>query len=217
MHSNSLDKITSSYFRTFALDSFEYNGSEITPPPVTVISPFLWRGYTCPASCGGCCKKFSLVYLPQEERPYEMPQVSYSFNGRQVQFYEDVQDENLTKWCRNLRQEDGRCNIHGKQPFSCDFELIRICSFENKSWVGTRLYGRGWSYKRVDGGTGALCTIEPVTEPARQDVLRKLGRLKEWMDYCGISNSLQSAINHGASSEYEKALVIKNGSRQLVS
>lgn len=210
MYQNSLSKIVETYFRTFALDSFEYNGSEVAPPPTTVISPFLWRGYTCPASCGGCCKNFSLVYLPEEKFPYEMSAVTYSFNGRPIKFYEDRQDGNETKWCKNLRHDDGRCGIHGSHPFSCDFELIRIIAQENKSWVGTRLYGRGWSYKRVDGQQGAMCEITEITEPSRLDVLRKLGRLKVWMDYCGIANSLQMVIDHGSSNDYMTPLSIKN-------
>lgn len=212
MFNNSLDKVVLTYFRTFAQDTFEYNGQEVTPPPSTVISPLLWRGFTCPEMCGGCCPRFSLVYLPQEDRPYDMPEKSYSFNGNQVVFREDSQTDHNDHYCRNLKKDDGRCGIHGKQPFSCDFELIRIVASKERSWVGTRLFGRGWAFKTVDGGKGAKCTITEVDDSSRSDVLRKLRRLRQWMDYCGIKNSLQQVIAHGSSSEWATGLVIKNRS-----
>lgn len=47
---------------------------------------------------------------------------------------------------------------------------------------------------RIDGERGALCTIENVTSASIADVVRKLKRLKEWTDYCGIPTKLALVI-----------------------
>lgn len=210
MFVSSLDKIVLTYFRSFAQGPFEYNGKEVIPPPSTIISPLLWRGFTCPEMCGGCCPRFSLVYLPEESRPYDMPTKKYSFNNTMIEFFEDSQTDHKDHFCRNLNKVDGRCGVHGKQPFSCDFELIRIVAHQNRSWAGTRLFGRGWAFQTVQGDRGAKCTVTDIDQSSRKDVLRKLVRLKQWMDYCGIRNSLDLVVNHGLSENYMKALIVKN-------
>lgn len=212
-------KIASAYFKAFALENFALDGETIKVPSETVISPLLWRGYTCPAMCGGCCFKFSLLWIPSESTPDNntfYPEKHYSFNGKRIKFYEDDQLDNPNKMCKHLQKEDGRCGIHGKHPFACDFELIKILHKKNdKTWVGTKLFGRGHAYKAVDGVKGAKCTITPVDDQSINDVLRKLGRLKQWMDYCGIENSLAQVIEHGQSKNRDVALIIKKKQRKI--
>lgn len=208
-------KIASCYFKAFALENFTIDGEVIEVPSEVVISPLLWRGYTCPAMCGGCCFKFSLLWMPSEAQPHSTighfaTPTYYTFNGKKKEFYEDDQNDNDQKMCKHLKKEDGRCGIHGKHPFACDFELIKILHKKNdKTWIGQRLFGRGWSYKAVDGIKGAKCTITPVDNESINDVLRKLNRLKQWMDYCGIENTLAQVIAHGQSSDRNTALIIK--------
>lgn len=208
-------KIAECYFRAFALEDFTLDGQVVKVPSEVVISPLLWRGYTCPAMCGGCCFKFSLLWIPEESKPnnhytHNPEPKRYSFNGKDKLFLEDDQSGNDDKYCKHLQKEDGRCGIHGKHPFACDFELIKILHKKNdRTWVGTKLFGRGWNYKAVDGIKGAKCAITPVNDESVNDVLRKLNRLKQWMDYCGIENTLAQVIEHGQSSSRNVALIIK--------
>lgn len=209
-------KIAECYFRAFALEDFTLDGQVIKVPSEVVISPLLWRGYTCPAMCGGCCFKFSLLWTPFESVPTDQKatlnysEVGYTFNGKRKVFFEDDQSDNTNKMCKHLQKEDGRCGIHGKHPFACDFELIKILHKKNdRTWVGTKLFGRGHAYKAVDGIKGAKCTITPTNDESVNDVLRKLNRLKQWMDYCGIENTLAQVIEHGQSSNRNVALIIK--------
>lgn len=55
----------------------------------------------------------------------------------------------------------GRCGIYSSRPFSCRFELNKISfnKWSSKALLGKRLFGRGWSYKRIDGGVGAKCEM----------------------------------------------------------
>lgn len=206
-------KIASTYMKAFALEDFVLDGEKIPVPSEVVISPLLWRGYTCPAMCGGCCFKFSLLWIPDEGQPNDnvfRAEKHYLFNGKRIKFYEDDQANNEDKYCKHLQKEDGRCGIHGKHPFACDFELIKILHKKNdRTWVGTKLFGRGHAYKAVDGVKGAKCTITPTDDASISDVLRKLNRLKQWMDYCGIDNTLAQVISHGQSSDWNTALIIK--------
>lgn len=214
-------KISECYFKAFALEDFELDGEKIAVPSEVVISPLLWRGYTCPAMCGGCCFKFSLLWAPFEDQPiwpHDIVPKTYTFNGKEKVFYEDDQNSNSEKMCKHLQKEDGRCGIHGKHPFACDFELIKILHKKNdRTWVGTKLFGRGWSYKAVDGIKGAKCTITTVDNESINDVLRKLNRLKQWMDYCGIDNSLDQVITHGQSKNRNVALIVKKKKTSLIS
>jgi hypothetical protein len=186
---DSLDKIIMTYFASLTKEEFEYRGIIFAPKNLTV-SPLILRGYTCPERCGGCCPRFSLDYLPSEKRPpYINATRMIPFNGKLVEVYSDMQlDREGEHFCRNLNMDDGRCGIHGKHPFSCDFELIRFFVADDSTRLSQQLFGRGWQFLRVDGERGAKCEMTPVDKSTTDDVIRKLTRLKEWCSYFGISN-----------------------------
>src|SRR5688572_14476998 len=119
---DSVDKIVTSYFSCVAAEPFTYKGKTYSPKPLRV-SPLLFRGYTCPAGCGACCTRFSLDYLPEpvEKHPYVLAKRMVEFDGRHIEIWSDGQDDHQDHHCRNLRKNDGRCQIHGTHPFSCDF------------------------------------------------------------------------------------------------
>lgn len=193
MNADSIDKIVRCYFACVNDAPFEYKGDVFAPKDLRV-SPDIFRGYTCPAGCGGCCPKFTLDYLPTELRTegaatssHEARQVK--FNGRSVTIISDLQAQNSTSRCRNLLL-NGRCAIHGHQPFSCDFEITRFLTFSDKQHpnaLTTKLFGRGWNMLRVDGQRGALCEMLPATLHTRDEVVRKLKRLSEWMRHFGLT------------------------------
>lgn len=186
---DTLGKIVESYFATLTAEPFSYGGEEYLPRDLYV-SPGIVRGYTCPEGCGGCCPRFSLDYIlpdgvPEgEKHPLTMRVVE--FNGRQVEVWSDMQKDHDNPKCRNLNFENGRCGIHGFQPFSCDFELLRSMNKETVQFTQKK-YGRGHEMMRVDGIRGALCEMTPSTPEWVADVDRRLGRLELWMTHFGLN------------------------------
>lgn len=196
---DSIDKIVTSYFATLAAEPFQYKGKEYLPREVYV-SPGIVRGYTCPPMCGGCCPRFSLDYnvsdnLPSAEKHLLTPRM-VEFNGRHVEVWSDMQKDHDSPKCRNLNWDDGRCGIHGNQPFSCDFELLRSLTFKasNRTNFTQKLYGRGWAMTRVDGQKKALCEMTPANPDTIADVDRRLARLGTWMKYFGLNPKRVSYI-----------------------
>lgn len=189
---DTLGKIVTSYFATLTAEPFSYGGEEYLPRDVHV-SPGILRGYTCPSMCGGCCPRFSLDYIapdgvPEGEKHLLTKRV-VEFNGRQIEVWSDMQKDHDNAKCRNLNLDDGRCGIHGFQPFSCDFELLRTIMSKDtpRADFTQKLYGRGWAMMRVDGERGALCKMTPPTPEARADVDRRLRRLETWMAHFGLN------------------------------
>lgn len=195
MHVDSIDKIVQSYFAAVAAVSFTYKGTTYSPKLLTV-TPSIFRGFTCPPNCGGCCPRFSLDYLPTEGVPdkLKLNERMVEFDGRAVRILSDLQDDHQNHHCRNLNHENGRCGVHGRQPFSCDFELIRAFHSADSVRLSQQLFGRGWALLRVDEKRGALCELTPVTKSTMDDVIRKLMRLKQWADYFGLRTHVHTII-----------------------
>lgn len=188
---NSIDKIVTRYFKVVTKEPFSYKGVIYSDKPLK-LSPTLLRGYTCPPHCAGCCPRFSLDYLPHEYHPYPLEKRYITFNNREIEIYSDRQTDHNNYHCRNVRHSDGRCIIHGKQPFSCDFELIRPMLYQdnNRPDVLTqRLFGRYWNMKRIDGERGTLCQMTDVTNESINDVIRRLQLLQEWCYHFGLLNT----------------------------
>lgn len=212
---DTLGKIVESYFATLTAEPFSYGGKEYLPRDVHVGAGIV-RGYTCPAMCGGCCPRFSLDYIapdgvPEgEKHPLTMRVVA--FNGRQVEVWSDMQKDHKNPKCRNLNLGTGLCNIHGFQPFSCDFELLRSFRFKesDRSNFNQMLYTRGEKMMRVDGIRGALCYMTPPSAKAIADVDRRLSRLETWMTHFGLNPMRVAHIrsNLGWIAETGKALLI---------
>lgn len=192
---DSVDKVVEIYIASVCSEPFVYKSKLFQPKPL-IVSQGIFRGYTCPPMCGGCCPRFSLDYLPSEAKPENVLRRTVSINNTEFVIYSDMQTDHDSHHCRNLSMSDGRCNIHALRPFSCDFELIRFMRFEDKpNRVTTRLFGRGWNMLRVDGERGAKCEITAKDLKSRADTIRKLRRLKDWCDYFEIESKVQEIIN----------------------
>ena len=133
--------------------------------PKFIISKLFFRSYTCPVNCGGCCPKFSLDYFEGER--WERFKETYSnevhkFGKREVNgatVYTYAQLDHKGAKCSYLNLENGRCNIHRSNPFSCEFELMKFMNRPDSTVLINKLFGRGWNMKRVDGKRGALCEM----------------------------------------------------------
>lgn len=193
MKADSVDKVVMAYFAAVTARPFTYKGVRYPVPRLTV-STGVVRGYTCPAGCGGCCPRFTLDYLPSEPQPYPMGERAVEFDGRTVRIVSDTQDEHRNARCRNLLS-DGRCAVHGRQPFTCDFELIRVMhSSPGVAHITQRLFSRGALMNRTDGGKGAKCTIYPADPATVDDTVRRLRRLVDWADHFGIPTRVPQVV-----------------------
>lgn len=211
---DTLDKVIGTYFAMVCAEPFTFRGKTYTPKALRV-SPLLFRGFKCPAGCAGCCPKFSLDYLPTERRPgFDLGHVvrEVEFNGYSVKIISDMQNDHNNHHCRNVNMDDGRCGIHGLQPFSCDFKVIRFIEMSDPDKphnLTAKLFGRGWAMLRVDGERGALCEMTDADEESTRDALRKLKRLREWCEHFGLKHRLVPIIEWVASGPHDKPLLIE--------
>ncbi len=192
MNSDSIDKIVTKYFAALTWSPFSYK-KKTYKPKLLKVSPLLLRDYTCPPQCGGCCFKFTLDYIPGEDMPKGVQKRTIEFDGRGVDVWSDLQVGNTGSRCRHLLV-DGRCGIYPKRPFSCDFELIRVLEGPDSFLLTQKLFGRGWSYPRVDGGTGALCEMLDVNSKGAHEVHRKLGRLQAWAEHFWLPTRIPTVM-----------------------
>ncbi len=224
---DSVDKIVTTYFAVITRRPFVYKDTAYFPQDVRV-SPGLFRGYTCPAGCGGCCSRFSLDYLPSEPRPNGSSRLQprvIEFNKKEYKIWSDPQTDHADHHCVNLNKEGdgpqtfdpdldpGRCQIHGKHPFTCDFELIRFSQTTKKSspnYINQRLYGRGWQMLRIDGERGAMCEMITGDDSWKKDTLRRLGRLKDWAEYFEVDHCLNEVIGWVYQGPHDEPLIINN-------
>ena len=174
-------------------EPFTYKGKTYIPRPLR-ISPLIAREHGCPPGCAACCPKFSLDYLPFEERPEGLhPRTVY----KDKIVYSDMQTPG---WhCKHVNDVTGRCTIHGKQPFSCDFEAVRfhLTVLEGKNnRIDVSPFGRAWALKRIDGERGAWCTFSESNESGAKDSYRKISRLKEWMEYFEMPHKIDPILNY---------------------
>ena len=205
---DSIDKIVTSYFAVVAAEDFTYKGKLYKKKKLTV-SPMIFRGFTCPANCGACCSRFSLDYLPadKEAHPYELIQRKILFNNQDIIVYSDTQENLNTHHCGNLNQENGRCGIHGKHPFTCDFELIRSLKFgseKRSNRLTQKLYGRGWNMLRVDGDRGSRCEMLAPDEHSVNEVIRKLKRLQSWCEHFNLKCHVPEILKWAMDTERRK-------------
>jgi Fe-S-cluster containining protein len=147
-----------------------------------------------------------LDYLPSELAPYELAERSVVIDDRIVRIRTDHQETNRNHHCVNLDRESGRCKIHGRHPFSCDFELLRFVDRGDEVHFNQQLFGRGWAMIRVDNGRGALCSMVPPTDGTIPEILRKLSRLQEWADHFGVDTWIAEVMKWVASGPHDHAL-----------
>lgn len=215
---DSLHKIAH-YLSMISAEPFVFDGLRFTPPARLVISPTFWRDYTCPADCGGCCRAFSMEYF---ESPGDNQFQLYTFtvNEREHVCFSNRHTARprflAGEYCQFL-DDDGRCEIHDRSPFSCRFELNKLQFYPNRdeAWLGKKLYRNGWRYRRVDGGVGALCTMVS-TSSVTVDVVRArdvplLEELVMLADMFGIRHRgarLLRALEHASGLDFEHKIEV---------
>ena len=161
------------------------------------ISPMLYRSFTgCQiTACGGCCKRLSLNYLEGSERwerfKSNYPDKVQDFKKREFQgatFFTNEQSESDDYYCTYLDKSNGFCTIHKdhSHPLSCDLPFVKFSprthatdEKKNKTLLTSMPYGRPHTFKRVDGGVGAMCYSTPFEVQQTEDNIMKLRELSE--------------------------------------
>jgi Fe-S-cluster containining protein len=226
----SIVKIVTQYFAPMTKVPFEFRG-KIYEPKTLRVSPMIFkRRMGCPPMCGGCCAKLSVEYITHEVGPRH-PEMQQKFitaeggkphfesrqveiNGVSMPIVSDLQKQNKDHFCHYLNQEDGRCTIHGRHPFSCDFELLRFSIMsrpDRANQLNHRPFGRGWAMLTVDGTRGAKCTWEDtdrISIDEQHDIVRKLERLKQWMEYWRLEHKVDRVIDWVASGPHKEPIYI---------
>lgn len=191
----SVEKIVESYFSSVTWESFSFKKKTYSPKPLRVSPSIFFKAMTCVPGCGGCCHRFSLDYLPSEKlrisRDLNLVKRSIDFDNRQIEIWSDCQEDNSDHYCRHLQKDNGRCGIHQSHPFSCDFELLRFSCSQTDSLLGHRPFGRAWQMLKINGERGAACEWRDCeySVDQKQDILRKLARLKQWTDHFGLAET----------------------------
>lgn len=210
---DTVDKIVRVYSALTCTEAFTYKGHTYLPRALQ-ISPTIFRGFTCPEGCGGCCPRFSLDYLPDESAPesLDLEPRFIEINGQPRLILSDMQADHDNHHCRNLHLTTGRCGIYLQRPFACDFELIRFMEYRDlnhPNLLTQRLFGRGWNLLRVDDERGALCTMTEATEATVAEVVRKLRRLRQWNQYLGIKDKLKPVIEWVQNGPHNTPLLLR--------
>jgi hypothetical protein len=207
-HRDSIDKVVEVYLAGLCREPFEYKDHKFSPRPVRV-SPLIFRGFTCPRGCGGCCPRFSLDYLPTENCPPEATEREVLINGLKARIRSDLQENNKKHFCRNLDLRSGRCRIYEYRPFTCDFELIRIITPKTGPvHLTQKLFGRGWAMQRVDGSRGAKCDMLAPSRSSQSEVVRKLERLAVWAKYFRIKTCIDDIVAWARTGPHSSALFL---------
>lgn len=131
-------------------------------------------------------------------KPDDVAPRQVEVNGTKYAVYSDFQGSNNGHFCRYVNPENGACEIHEKNPLSCDLEMIKCIRYNDPTrhdLLITKKFGRGWSYRTITGDRGALCEVGPVTEASIYDTIRKIERLKTWCEWFEIDHVCDQIIS----------------------
>ncbi len=212
---DSVDKIVTTYFSSVTTHPFRYTGVEYLPKKL-VVSPAIFRSLDCVPDCGACCLNYTLDYLPDEKPTFSVIEKNISISNVDFLLYSDPQDNTPTRYCRNLDLMTGRCKIHSFHAFSCDFEILRFKVSKlplRPTYLGQYNYGRGWAMTRCSGEKGALCVIKKEIDI--DDIIRRLERLKKWVDYFRIPSHLADIIQWVRKGPSQRFLVVDNPTGEI--
>lgn len=191
---DSFNKVVTGYFAALTKKQFSFRGKIYKPKPL-LISPLLFRGFTCPINCGACCTRVTLDFLPSESHPDDVKPRTVTFDEIPFMLLTDLQDASSNPRCRYLNLTNGRCGIHTYHPMLCDVELTKFIHYKEQSLLISKLFGRGWAYTRIDGQKGSMCEMLPATEETVTDTARKLKRIRDWCQYFRLDSWIDDVID----------------------
>ena len=108
---DSVQKIISTYFTSITKEPFEWRGKIYTPKKLRVSPGIFYKRMICHPNCGGCCRAFTLDWLPSEletipetEKGEEFGPREIEFNGSTFTIYSDLNKGHESYYCKNLNQ-----------------------------------------------------------------------------------------------------------------
>ena len=204
-HPQSYEKIIERYFPPICTQQFEFKGVVYRPKTLKINPSIFVRRMTCVEKCAACCPKFTLDFLPDEKQAWWAEEDAVAarhveFNGEQILIYSDVQEANTDYYCHRLNKDRGLCGIHGKHPMSCDFECLRFRRIDDPKrddQLAHAPFGRGWNMTKIDGTKGVACEWydKPCDNEWKEELIRKLTRLRAWADHFKLPNKVPTIID----------------------
>jgi len=207
-----------------------FNNGVLTPPDSLAISQAFWRSYKCSLGCGGCCRGFTMDWLPDE---WEYARSEYPFL-EQIVIRREVRVNNISreifsalpnkhlKTCQFLSLVDGHCEIHLVRPYSCRVELIKFKRISNCGYILKAPYGRAWQMKRIIDGGPVLCEICPFSlDQLVNNDIPVMQQLGNWAKHFGITTHLSKIIevlNIATEMRYtDKVVIVDNTDNRRIS
>lgn len=170
-----------------------------TPVDAVLITPSLFRKFTCVGGCTACCQKFTLDYTPAEFATVVKDQTGFAerevwVNGKQKLVY--TNDQNQNPICDFLTVEKPLgglgCAHWPAPPLSCvsapQFQVIQMRP--RNTYVLKKPYGRAWAMTPTP-----RCQFEEVDnieDMHLSDLLQILDRFQEWARYFGVKTVISN-------------------------
>lgn len=190
-----MSKVVLTFMATVSKTPVTYNGHTTYPLPV-VVSPNVFRGFTCPEACGACCGKGALDYIPGELVPDFVAPRTVEVNGKQFAILTDAQEDVIhSSFCRHLTIPNARCNAYAARPFPCDFAILNVNSYKTYRLLTCRKFGRFFKWPRPDGQRGTMCEIFEPTPESIADTRRRLLRLRAWTNFFELDSWMDNILD----------------------
>lgn len=163
-----------------------------------VLTPSLFRKFTCVAGCTACCQKFTLDYTPHEYETVLKDKTGFVdrfvfVNGKRKQVWTNDQNENPICDFLTVEKPSGGlgCAHWPTPPLSCisapQMQFIQMRP--GTTYVLKKPYGRAWAMTPTP--QCEFEKVETVDEMNLEDSLAILRRFNEWGRYFGIKSCVQ--------------------------
>lgn len=177
-----------------------------SPVDAVLLTPSLFRKFTCASGCTACCQKFTLDYTPSEFATVVKDQTGFSereifVNGKRKRIF--TNDQNQNPICDFLTVEKPTGGLGCAQwpapPLSCisapQFQVIQMRP--RATYILKKPYGRAWAMTPTP--QCEFEQVDSVEEMNLDDLLDILDRFWEWARYFGIKtciSKVQRSIHH---------------------
>lgn len=207
-HADSVEKILNQLallspdvvrYQSHSLVSGRFLTERVFDAPVdsVLITPSLFRKFTCANGCTGCCQKFTLDYTPHEYQTLVQHQEGFSeryvwVNGKEKLVFTNDQNQNpLCDFLTVERPGGGLgCAQWPAPPLSCisapqlQFVQMRFRS----TFVLKKPFGRAWAMTPTP--QCEFEQVDSVEEMELDDILQILDRFQEWARYFKITTCI---------------------------
>jgi hypothetical protein len=197
----------------------EFEMTKTTPPDVVEVSRAFFREMSCYGMCGGCCRQWTLDYLPEESTHFCNYYPDIDVVRRDIivnnQAYPIVTlsgpvppvARGIT-WCSYFDPDEGNCQIHLMNPLSCQMPLITVRNYSRDGKTYAVLtkspFGRGWNmvhygskWDHLRGSDRGVPCQQLGSFSEKQffeNDLPTLARLCRWAEYFQIPTYLPDLI-----------------------